>query len=415
MGDASLSEQYGSDIDSYPDIDAPGTGERIADGIKMAGEIYGIADEISSVVSGDTSLGDAAGSISGDLAMLALDATLAIKDPIYALAEAGLSILLELVSPLNDVLHWVSGDPGQMAQQQEVWGQVEEALGALGEEVGTTVSSALPSWSGQAAESAFSELYGFSAAIGAMSHEAGGIKQLLAWAELLAQTIYDVIKAILSELVAWLITRGLVALAASSFTFGAAFAEFLLSASLKGVRMINTALSKFKQAQGIFGKIVNLALNFFVPAGKPLWKAVLFRGLITAGVSGGIGAATTGLGQLTSGQAETGLISAGSPTGLSVDIDGLDALASGLDGLSGNGESIHSVASQAASEDMTWGLTGLFFASSYNDSCQEATTATAQLSPACSGHAQRVRDCKDAYTDADEVAVSDFESRYNEM
>lgn len=415
MTEPGNAEQYGSDITQYAPIESPGTGERIANDVRFGKGVYGLAQDITAAVNGDSSVAEAAGDIAADLGMLAMDGLLFIKDPVYALANAGLTMLLELISPLNDLLEMVSGDPGQMADQQQVWGQVEEALGALGEEVGDAVGTCIPSWSGAAADAAYNQLYGLSAAIGAMAHESASIKQLLAWAEVIAQTIYDVIKSVLSELVSWLIMRGLIALAASSFTFGAAFAEFLISGMVKTTLAIQRALKKFADAGKIFAKIAPLLSKFFLPAGKPLWKAVLMRGLITGGLTAGLGAATTGLQQLTSQSAQTGQFSAGSAEGLTVDLDELDSLASALDSLAGNGDAIHAVASGAAAEDMTWGLTGLFFASSYTGSCDGAIESTGQLSGSLTGHAQRLRDCKDEYASSDEVAASEFEAQYNEM
>lgn len=415
MAETTNADRYGSDITQYSPVDSPGAGERIANDIPLAKPVYGIAQEINDAVKGDSSLVDAAGGIAADLGMLAAGGLMAIKDPVFALANAGLTIVLELVTPLNDLLEMVSGDPGQMARQQEVWGQVQEALGALGEEVGTAVGTCIPNWSGSAADAAYNQLYGLSAAIGAMSHEAGGIKQLLAWAEVVAQTIYDVIKSILSELVSWLIMRGLVALAASSFTFGAAIAEFILSGMVKAMTAIQRALSKFAAAGKIFAKIAPLLEKFFLPAGKPLWKAVLMRGLITGGITAGLGTASAGYQALTAGSPPSAPASAASAEGLNVELDELDALAAELDRLAGNGDAINSVATGAASEEMTWGLTGVFFANSYDGSCQEAIATTGQLSGACTGHAQRLRDTKDAYCSADEVAAAAFEAMYNQM
>ncbi|MDN3241266.1 hypothetical protein [Glycomyces tritici] len=409
------SSEHGSNITQYAPVQDPGAGERIANDIPLAKPVYGIAQEINDAVNGDTSVADAAGGIAADLGMLAVGGLMAIKDPVYALANAGLTILLELVTPLNDLLEMVSGDPGQMQHQQEVWGQVEEALGALSEEVGTAVDTCIPNWQGSAADAAYNQLYGLSAAIGAMGHEAAGIKQLLAWAEVVAQTIYDVIKSILAELVSWLIMRGLVALAASSFTFGAAFAEFLLSGMVKAMNAISRAIDKFAKAGKIFAKIAPLLEKFFLPAGKPLWKAVLMKGLVSIGVTGGLGAATTGYQQLSGGSGLTVSLSALSAQGLTVDLDELDALAGQLEGLAGRGGSINTVASGAASEEMTWGLTGLFFASSYQGSCEEAAASTGQLSESLNGHGQLLRDCKAAYCSSDEVAAAEFEAKYNEL
>lgn len=91
-------EQHGSDITQYPRVDTPGTTQRVLEGTPVVG---GLAGAISAV----------AGGVQG----LAMEALFALRDPIYALAEAGLTIVLELVDPFNDVLEMVSGDHFEQA------------------------------------------------------------------------------------------------------------------------------------------------------------------------------------------------------------------------------------------------------------------------------------------------------------
>ena len=91
-----------------------------------------------------------------------------------------------------------------------------------------------------------------------------------------------------------------------------------------------------------------------------------------------------------------------------MDPDELVATASALDGLASNTDSIQSVAQQATSADMTWGLPGMIFAQKYTDTGQGLTEVIGDLSAAQTGTAISLRQCADDYVAADDEIAGGF-------
>jgi hypothetical protein len=69
--------------------------------------------------------------IGGEIKGLGEDVMGVLTDPIGTLVGAGLTIVLDLVQPFDELLMMVSGDATEMQRQIDVLGQVEAALGAL--------------------------------------------------------------------------------------------------------------------------------------------------------------------------------------------------------------------------------------------------------------------------------------------
>lgn len=423
-------EQYGSDITQYPDVDTPGTGQRILEGTPVVGSVAGA---VYGAIEADDAVG-AISAVASGVQGLAMEALFALRDPIYALAEAGLTIVLELVEPFNDVLEMVSGDPDEMARQGEVWGQVSSALEALSGETGETVRGQLTGWQGQDADAAFEQLYAVEAAIMAAAHEATSIQTLLGWAQAAAEAIYGCIKSILAELVAWLITRGLVALANSAWSFGASVATFLLSAVAKSFAMFNRVMDRFQKVLKIFGGLSDFMierlkrnpfrginpLNGFELGGKDLWKRVL----VTASIKGGTGllqgagtAIATGQGFVGNAVSKATYSSPGGGSGpVTVDLDSLDGVAGSLEGHAGNASSIRGVAEEAGAAEMAWGLPGaLYFEQAYTDGCDEMVAAITGIEDALSGDAVKLRDSATDYRTADDEAAAALNGLLNEF
>jgi len=418
---AGNADQYGSDITQYDTPTEDGTLTDIAQGTPVVKSVYKTAEDIYGTIAGDDRMASAAG-LAGDIYTLGLDAMLAVRDPVYALVNAGLSIVLELVDPLQEMLHAVSGDPDEMQVQIDVWGQVAEALSALKDETADAVNSHLTAWTGEAADAAFNQLSGLEASAYAAAHEVEGVQQLLEWSKLLAETIEAVIRSIIAELVSWLIMRGLVALASSAFTFGASVATFLLSAAYKSYSMFSRAFRKFSEASRLFRLLYGFLGKFLLDnptilrgAGGFLHflKAIGAKAGLTIGVTGGLGAALQGKDIAKDAAMDALLpsesgISRGGGGQLAVDPDELVATATALDSLATNTDSIQSVAQEAASADMTWGLPGLIFADKYTDTGQGLSEVIGDLSAAQTGTATSLRQCAEDYVAADDEIAGGF-------
>src|SRR5690606_18381614 len=158
----------------------------VSTGTSLAQNIYGS-------IAGDDRLSSAA-AIPGDILGLAGEALMAMKDPIYALSSAGLSIVLELVDPFNEAIEAVSGSPGDMERTETAWGEVAESLGTLSSDTASVVSGNTKQWQGADATAATEQLEALAAAIAAAAHEASNVQQIVSWCKMLAEAIKAVIE-----------------------------------------------------------------------------------------------------------------------------------------------------------------------------------------------------------------------------
>jgi hypothetical protein len=403
---------HGSDITRYAEVEEQESGTQWTS-VPFVSRYTSAADAVKQA--GSESALSTGFSIAGEIKGLSADVMGVLTDPIGTLVGAGLTIVLDLVQPFDELLMMVSGDATEMQRQIDVLAQVEAALGALEGEIANAADSNVAAWDGEAAAAAGNAIGGLAATAGSMSKRAKDVAALLDWARMLAETIYEVIKAILTELVSWAVTRGIVALATSVATAGASVAAFLIDAVVSASRMLLKATRKFQFAQQIFMKLLKLLrANPVVDraAGEyRLWKELLTTAG-TAVVDSAKGAAADIFGHVSdalSGDSADMSTMVGDATRWQVDPGELEAAAGALDGLAPNAEAIATVASEAGAAEMTWGLPGLFFAEAYAEGCAELSNLTGQLGASIGRHADGLRQCAETYTQADADIAAEFE------
>ncbi|MFG3338469.1 hypothetical protein [Glycomyces sp. NPDC048151] len=403
---------HGSDITRYEEVEQQESGTQWTD-VPFVSRYTATADAIKQA--GSESAVSTAFTIAGEIKGLGEDVMGVITDPVGTLVGAGLTIILDLVQPFDELLMMVSGDATEMQHQIDVLGQVEAALGALDEEIANAADANVKTWDGEAAAAAGNAIGGLAATAGSMSERAKDVAALLDWARMLAETIYEVIKAVLTELVSWAVTRGIVALAASVPTAGASVAAFVMDAVISASRMLLKATRKFQFAQQIFMKLLKfLRANPVVDraAGEyRLWKELLTTAG-TAVVDAAKGAAADVYGHVTDALSpEAGTIAAlvAEAARWQVDPDELEAAAGSLDDLAPNAEAIATAASEAGAAEMTWGLPGLFFAEAYAEGCAELADLTGRLGASISRRADDLRQCAETYSQADADIAAEFE------
>lgn len=409
---------HGSDITSYEEIEEQESGTQWTS-VPFVSRYTAAAEAVKNA--GSESALSTGMSIAGEIKGLGEDVMGVLTDPIGTLVSAGITIILDLVQPLDELLMMVSGDATEMQRQIDVLGQVEAALGALDGEIANAADANVTTWDGEAAAAAGNAIGGLAATAGSMGERAKDVAAILDWARMLAETIYEVIKAILTELVSWAVTRGIVALAASVATAGASVVAFVMDAVVSASRMLLKATRKFQFAQQIFMKLLKfLRANPVVDraAGEyRLWKELLTVAG-TAVVDTAKGAASDIYKHVTDAfGGETGTITAsvGDATRWQVDPGELEAAAGALDGLAPNAEAIASVASEAGAAEMTWGLPGLFFAKAYAEGCAELSNLTALLGASIGHHADGLRRCAETYSQADTDIAAEFEKLTAEL
>lgn len=413
MGPAlSDTDFHGSDIAEYAEVEDQESGTQWTD-VPFVSRYTAVADAIKQV--GSESALSTGFTVAGEIKGLGEDVMGVLTDPIGTLVGAGLTIVLDLVRPFDELLMMVSGDATEMQRQIDVLAQVEAALGALDGEIANAADANVTAWDGEAAAAAGNAIGGLAATAAAMGERAKDVAALLDWARMLAETIYEVIKAILTELVSWAVTRGVVALAASVATAGASVVAFLMDAVVSASRMLLKATKKFQFAQQIFMKLLGfLRANPVVDraAGEyRLWKELLTVAADTV-VDSAKGAAADIYGHVSdtlSGDAPSMTTMVGDAACWQVDPGELETAARALDDLAPNAEAIASAADEAGAAAMTWGLPGLFFAEAYAEGCAELSNLTGLLGTSIGRRADGLRRCAETYAQADADIAAEFE------
>ncbi|MFD4644237.1 WXG100 family type VII secretion target [Lentzea sp. NPDC058436] len=161
-----------------------------------------------------------------------------VMDPIGWLVGQGLNFLISVVQPLEDMIHFVSGDGPALQQAGENFGAIAQGISDLSTRFTEDLQSTVTTWGGSASEAAATRLGEFASGIDGVAGQAGELAELLMMSSMVMQIIEDVIKAILSELITWLIMIWIPALAAAVPSCGASTAA---AGAATGVRVASTA------------------------------------------------------------------------------------------------------------------------------------------------------------------------------
>jgi hypothetical protein len=209
-------------------------------------------------------LASASGKLAADgakfMGSAAMDVTFFAMDPIGWLVSHGLDMLLELVQPLQDVLHQVSGNGPAIGAASDDFTTIAQGFVALADDFEQTGDSALKDWQDKAGEAARAALGDFSSGIRGVGSSAGSVAETLQMWSMVMVVIEEVIKAIISELVSWLITIWLPALAASVISFGGTVAAAMTASIAKAA----SVFAKVTKHLGVFGKLLDEFMQFLV-------------------------------------------------------------------------------------------------------------------------------------------------------
>lgn len=188
----------------------------------------------------------------------AADVTTFVMDPIGWLVSNGLNILLELVQPLQDALHQVSGDGPAIGHASDNFVGIAQGFVALAEDFEKTGDTQLKEWLDEAGAEAKKALGEFSTGIRGVGSAAGSVAEVLQMWSMVMVVIEEVIKAIISELISWLITLWLPALATSVISFGGSVAAAMTASIAKAASVLTKVLGYL----GKFGQLLSKFVGF---------------------------------------------------------------------------------------------------------------------------------------------------------
>ncbi|WP_028852076.1 hypothetical protein [Thermocrispum municipale] len=233
--------------------------------VPVVGKGYAtIADNYKKFAAADDA-GDvamAAGSLVTDGAAFVASCTADIAgfvlDPVGWLVSNGLNFLIELIQPLQDLLHMVTGDGPALNQAATNFTNIGNGFVKLAEDWVETGDKALVEWKEDAGEAARKALAEFAVGIQGIGSAAGSLAQTLQMWSMVMTVVEELVKSIISELVSALIYIWLPALAASIVSFGSSVAAAMTTTLAK----VGSALSKITAKLGKLGKLLDDFVKF---------------------------------------------------------------------------------------------------------------------------------------------------------
>jgi hypothetical protein len=238
------------------------SGKSIAEHAQQAAEADNPAELASA---GKALVGDGA----AFMGAAAADVTTFALDPIGWLVSNGLNMLLELVQPLQDALHQVTGDGPAIGHASDNFVTIAQGFVALADDFEQTGDTALKDWIDDAGNAAREALGDFSAGIRGIGSAAGSVSEVLKMWSMVMVVIEEVIKAIITELVSWLITIWLPALASSVISFGSSVAAAMTASIAKAAAV----LKKVTGYLGRFGKLLDTFIDFLAKYSTKVMQA----------------------------------------------------------------------------------------------------------------------------------------------
>lgn len=211
-----------------------------------------------------------AGSVMTDAASFtaecAMEAGMAVLDPVGWLVDNGIGIVLHLVTPLQDALHMVSGDGPALSDASDDFAAIGNGLVEYAGEFVRVADETLADWEGEASNAARNALADFAKGIEGVATSAGGVSQILKTSSMIMTVVEEVIRAIITEFVTWLIWIWVPALAASVVSLGSSIATAMSASVAKAASTFSRVTGKM----GKLGELLDQILEFFKKFGSKM-------------------------------------------------------------------------------------------------------------------------------------------------
>lgn len=231
----------------------------------LPGPISGGVGLVSSFVEGpgkDPDVGDVAHHAAslltdsvGFVQSLASTAMEIASDPLGWLIGQGLDFLISVIQPLQDALHFVSGDGPALEEAAGNFGSIGEGFQAMSEDFVRVADEALAGWSGEASEAAKAALADFADGVSGVAAKSGNVAEILQASSMLMTVVEEVIKAIITEFVKWLIMIWVPALAAAIPTAGASTAAAGTATTAQATTTVTSTTQKVNKLTQLLNKI----------------------------------------------------------------------------------------------------------------------------------------------------------------
>ncbi|MEV6442083.1 hypothetical protein [Amycolatopsis sp. NPDC051716] len=178
-------------------------------------------------------------------------------DPLGWLVGQGLNFLVNAVQPIQDAIHFVSGDGPALGVAAENFGAIATGLDKLAQNFAEVADESLKGWEGDAGNAAKTALGEFAHGIEGVAGKSGDLARMLQLNSMLMSFAEDLVKAILTEFVTWLILLWVPALAAAVPTCGASLSAAAPVTEVKAAQTTAKTTQKVNKLRELLQKVLD--------------------------------------------------------------------------------------------------------------------------------------------------------------
>lgn len=192
----------------------------------------------------------------------------AMDNPLKMLVGLGLEFLYQVVTPLRDAVHYVSGDPQALQQGSEQFRGISQDVGTMTSSFVDTSGDRLSGWRGDASVAAKKKLAEYSDRMDSVTERADSLSELLEASAYVMEIIEELIKSIITEFVTWLIMLWLPALAASVISFGSSIAAATTATTVQTSKTVATTTQKVVKLADLLAALKNVLIKLALKLAK---------------------------------------------------------------------------------------------------------------------------------------------------
>jgi hypothetical protein len=193
--------------------------------------------------------------IAGSIGDLGVNVLVYAADPLNFLISAGLTFLIDVVQPLEDLLGLVTGNPERMEGEIAKWERVGNALEPLAEEIRQAAQEGLIGWQGVAADAARARLDEFAQGVAGIGNDVKQLVMILNMAKLLMEIAQGFVIGLIATFVEWLVFTWTAALAAAAPTMGASTAAAGAATTAQGAIVTSRAVSFINRVVSVLQRL----------------------------------------------------------------------------------------------------------------------------------------------------------------
>ncbi|BCJ26491.1 hypothetical protein [Actinocatenispora sera] len=208
-------------------------------------------------------------------------------DPEAWVLSSLVTIVIDLIQPLEDLLSYVTGNAERISDHASAWGQVQTEIGQLSTDIKHATRVDFAHWTGDAGSNARSKLGTFVGGLDDTQKEVGNVSAILTASAGIMQALQAMVVTAITELLELVINRLMIGAAAAPFTAGASEAAAATEAAVEAAVKTEQTVAEVSR----IAKLLDDARDLFTTVATTLNDASTFGapGAMAAGglVSGG--------------------------------------------------------------------------------------------------------------------------------